>query len=234
MTTDAKVLKNRKFMLSKKVLEKIENEAKKYFAGSSGCHDWTHVERVLKLALHIGKIEKANLDVVKIASLLHDISRRDEMKAKGSFCHAKESAKEAVKILAKYKFAPDFVQNILHCIRTHRFRDRENIPKTLEAKVLFDADKLDSIGAVGLGRAFLFAGGPGSGNLYTGNEKSLARLNKDLSFSKEDSAVLEYEFKLKKIKDRVLTRTGKKFALGRHKFMQNFFRQFWQEVEGQK
>jgi len=223
-----------KIMLSRETLEKIEKEAKKYFVGASGCHDWSHVERVLKLALRIGKAEKADLDVVKVASLLHDISRRDEMKTRGSFCHAQAGAIQAIKILAKYKFAPDFVWNVLHCIRAHRFRDRENMPKTLEAKVLFDADKLDSIGAVGLARAFLFAGGPGSGNLYTGNEKNLGRLNKDFSFSKEDSAVLEYEFKLKKIKDRVLTNTGRKMATARDQFMAEFFQHFWQEVEGKK
>lgn len=219
-------------MITKEILHKIQEEAKPYFIGASGCHDWTHVERVLKLALHIAKKEKANLDVVKVASLLHDVSRRDEMKARGGFCHAAAGAKTAEKILAKYKLAPDLAQNILHCIRAHRFRDAAHQPKTLEAKVLFDADKLDSIGAVGLGRAFLFAGGPGSGNLYTGNESHLSHIGQDHAYTKEDSAVLEYEFKLKKIKDQVLTRTGRRLACGRHKFMQDFFRQFWQEVEG--
>ena len=221
-------------MLSKEILQKIETEARKHFRGSSGCHDWTHVERVLKLALHIGKAEKANLDVIKVASLLHDISRRDEMKARGSFCHAKEGAKNAAKILAEYEFSPDFTRNVLHCIRTHRFRDRENMPQTLEAKVLFDADKLDCIGAIGVGRVFLFAGNAGSNIMYNGREKDLAKKGEDYTYHKDDSAVLEYEFKLKKIKDRVLTNTGRKMAIARDQFMQNFFKEFWEEVEGKR
>ncbi|MDP2918526.1 MAG: HD domain-containing protein, partial [bacterium] len=168
----------------------------------------------------------------KVASLLHDISRRDEMKARGSFCHAKEGAKPAAKILAEYGFPPDFVQNVLHCIRTHRFRDRENMPKTIEAKVLFDADKLDCIGAVGVGRVFLFAGNAGSNVMYNGKEKELSKNNKNYTYHKDDSAILEYEFKLKKIKDRVLTRTGKQMAASRDRFMQNFLKSFGRRWRG--
>ncbi|MDD5627025.1 MAG: HD domain-containing protein [Patescibacteria group bacterium] len=220
--------------ISRAVIQKIEKEAKAYFRGASGCHDWSHVERVLKLALHLGRREKADLGILEVAALLHDIGRREEMKAKGAFCHAEAGSALAQKILGKYKFNKDTVRNIIHCIRTHRFRDRRNVPKTIEAKALFDADKLDSIGAVGLGRAFLFAGGPGSGNLYTGNERHLAKTGRDYSFTKEDSAFLEYEIKLKKIKDVMLTASGRRIALGRHRFMVNFWQQFWQEVEGRK
>ncbi len=220
--------------ISRSIIQRIEQEAKTYFHGASGCHDWTHVQRVLNLALHLGRLETADLKILEVAALLHDIGRREEMRAKGAFCHAEMGGKLAQKILARYKLDRDVVGNIVHCIRTHRFRDRRNIPKTIEAKVLFDADKLDSTGAVGLGRAFLFAGGPGSGNLYTGNEVKLAKIGHDYSFTKEDSAFLEYEIKLKKIKDAVLTPSGKKLAMGRHRFMLYFWQQFWQEVQGKK
>lgn len=101
-----------------------------------------------------------------------------------------------------------------------------------EAKVLFDADKLDSIGAVGIARDFLFAGNAGSKTLYTGNEKLLAQSGKNYSFTEEDSAFLEYEIKLKHIKNKLLTSTGKKIAEERHKFMEAYFKRFWEEVEG--
>ena len=216
------------------IIQEIEKEAKEYFRGASGCHDFRHVERVLKLALHLGRAEKADLGILEVAVLLHDIGRREEMKAKGAFCHAEAGSALAQKILGKYKFDKDTVRNIIHCIRAHRFRDRRNVPKTIEAKALFDADKLDSIGAVGLGRAFLFAGGPGSGNLYTGNERRLAKTGRDYSFTKEDSAFLEYEIKLKKIKDGMLTASGRRIALARHRVMVSFWQQFWQEVAGKK
>ncbi|MDD5739050.1 MAG: HD domain-containing protein [Candidatus Pacebacteria bacterium] len=219
--------------ISIKIIEEIEKEAKKYFKGASGCHDWSHVERVKNLALRIGKIEKANLELLEVAVLLHDIGRRDEMKAQGAFCHAIQSGKIARKILPKYGFNQKTINEIAHCIEAHRYRN-DIIPNTIEANVLYDADKLDSIGAIGIGRAFLFAGNAGSNVMYNGKEKELAKNNKNYTYHKDDSAVLEYEVKLKNIKNKILTKEGKRMAITRHKFMENFFTTFWQEIEGKK
>ncbi len=226
-------------MNKKQRIQKIEKIAKKYFKKTNPCHDWTHVERVRKLALHIGQEEGADLEVLEIASLLHDIGRLEEEKHKGQkkcgikLCHAVIGAEEAKNILKKYNFSADTFNNIIHCIQSHRFRGI-NKPKTLEAKILFDADKLDSIGAIGVARDFLFAGGPGSQTLYTGNEEKLAKNNKDYSYTKEDSAILEYEIKLKYVKNRILTSAGRQIAKDRHDFMKKFFQRFWQEVAGKK
>ena len=221
--------------ISKKVILEIEQEAKQYFVGASGCHDWTHVDRVRNLALRIGKKEGADTSILEIAALLHDIGRKKEMKNKGGFCHAEHGAEIAKDLLKKYNFNKEVMENILHCIISHRFRNN-HVPSTIEAKCLFDADKLDSIGAIGIARDFLFAGGAGSNNLYTGNEKRLAKEDDKhkYSYTKEDSAVLEYEIKLKHIKNKVLTKTGKKFAKERDEFMKNYFKQFWLEVAGKK
>lgn len=219
--------------INRYLINQIEFEAKKYFEGASGCHDWTHIERVRNLSIFIGKQEKANLAVLEIAALLHDIGRKVEMKNKGLFCHAEKSAEIAKKIFKKYNIDQTLAENIIHCIKSHRFRN-SNVPETIEAKVLFDADKLDSIGAVGVARNFLFAGIAGSGNLYTGNEQKLSRSGEDHSFTKEDSAILEYEIKLKHIRDRMLSSTGKKIANKRHEFMEKFFERFWEEVKGKK
>lgn len=218
-------------MNKENIISKIKKEAKKYFVGASGCHDWTHVERVKNLALRIGKEEKANLFVLEISTLLHDIGRKKEMESKGLFCHAEHGGKIAGEILRKYNLKKEIIENIIHSIVSHRFRKNLK-PKTLKAKILFDSDKLDSIGAVGIGRDFLFAGNAGSGTMYTGNEKKLAKTGKDYSFTKEDSAVLEYEIKLKYLKDGMITKTGKKIAKKRHEFMVNFFDRFSKEVEG--
>jgi len=220
-------------VITNEVIKKIEKEAKRYFKGASGCHDWTHVERVKNLALHIGKAEKADLKLLEVAILLHDIGRRDEMKTKGAFCHAIQSGKIARKILPKYGFKQKKIDEIVHCIEAHRYRN-DIVPSTIEARVLFDADKLDSIGAVGIGRAFLFAGGPGSNIMYNGKEKELAKTNKNFTYKKDDSAVLEYEIKLKYVKNKMLTKEGKMIAKERHLFMEKFFKEFWLEVEGKK
>jgi uncharacterized protein len=226
-------------MITKKDIEKIEKIAREYFIGASGCHDWSHIERVRNLSLRIGKIEKADLKIVEVAVLLHDIGRKCEMENKGEragekICHAVESKNESKKILANFKnISLEEKENILHSIEAHRHRNTLK-PETLEARVVFDADKLDSIGAVGIARDFLFAGGAGSNCLYTGNEKRLAKKGKDLSYTEEDSAILEYEVKLKHIKNKMLTKTGKLMAKERDKFMRDFFKTFWLEVAGKK
>lgn len=216
--------------INKKITKLIEKEAKKFFVGASGCHDWSHVERVCNLALNIGKQEKADLSILTIACLLHDIGRKKEMESNGKFCHAEKGVELAEKILHKHKIDEDKINNILHCIISHRYRN-QNIPKTIEAKVLFDTDKLDSIGAVGIGRDFLFAGYLKHA-LYTGNEKKIVKSKKDYSYTTDDTAILEYEFKLKNIKNKILTKTGKKIAKNRHNFMTAYFKKFWQEVKG--
>lgn len=214
----------------KGLIVKIEAEARKYFVGASGCHDWTHVERVRNLAMRIGKKEKADPFVVEAAALLHDIGRKAEMKSKGIFCHGEEGAKTARIILEKIGLDGSDIENIAHCILTHRSR-KANVPETLEAKVLFDADKLDSIGAVGVARLFVFAGNAGSNNLYTGNEKRLADDGKDYSYTKEDSALLEYYKKARHVYKKTLTREGKKIAGERHRFMRDYFTRFDKEIK---
>ncbi len=216
--------------ISKKILVKIEGEAKRYFVGASGCHDWSHVDRVRNLALAIGKKEKADLRVLEVACLLHDIGRKEEMDSNGKFCHAEKGAELAEKFLLKLKLDKEDIENIKHCIVSHRFRN-EHIPKTTEAKVLFDADKLDSIGAVGIGRDFLFAGFI-KNPMYTGREKEILKKGGDMSYSDDDSAVMEYEFKLKKVKNKILTKTGKKIAQERHNYTVDFFEKFDREIKG--
>ena len=217
-------------MNKKETIKKIEAEAKKFFVGASGCHDWTHVDRVRNLALHIGKKEKADLFILEIAALLHDIGRKGEMKSKGDFCHAVYGGEMARKILPKHGLSRDEIENAIHSIQAHRYRN-EHVPNTIEAKVLFDADKLDSIGAVGIARDFLFAGTIGS-SLYTGNEKKLSSAKEDQSYTKEDTAILEYYIKLRFIYKKMITKEGKRIAKGRQKFMNDFFVRFDKEIKG--
>ena len=141
----------------------------------------------------------------------------------------KKSAKLAEKILSSYDLDKKIIENIKHCILSHRYRNNCK-PLTIEAKIIFDADKLDSIGAVGVARDFLFAGHSGSNCLYTGNEKKLLKNAKELSYTKEDSALLEYHFKLRKVRSKILTKTGKEIANERHNYMVDFFKRFEKEV----
>jgi uncharacterized protein len=215
----------------KQLIEAIEAEAKKYFVDASGCHDWTHVERVRVLAGRIARAEGADRFVVEVAVLLHDIAKNEEMRAKGGFCHAEEGAKRARTILEGLGVGPETVDHIVACIGTHRKRKGAE-PESPEAKILFDADKLDSIGAVGVARDFFFAGMIGVTKLYAENEAEHAKDPKKYEYTEDDTAILEYETHLKGIKDRMLTKTGKAIARERSDFMKDFFSQFWKEVKG--
>ncbi|RPJ79091.1 MAG: hypothetical protein EHJ94_08535 [Deltaproteobacteria bacterium] len=101
------------------------------------------------------------------------------------------------------------------------------MPETIEAKVLFDADKLDAIGAVGIARAYLFAGELGARLHNTDNN-----IQNTKPYSKEDTGYREYIKKLCKIKDRVLTAEGHRMAEKRHDFMVHFFDRFIEEYNG--
>lgn len=218
--------------IENKIIEEVKERAKAFFVGASGCHDWSHVERVYNLALRIAKKENADLGVVKLAAYLHDIGRKEEMDSKGKVDHAEKGVELAEQILLPYNLKPEIIENIKHCIIAHRYRNNHQ-PETIEAKILFDADKIDSIGAIGIGRDFLFAGSSGSNCLYTGNEKKLAKKANDFSYSKEDSALLEYYYKLKKVKTKILTNAGKEIAKDRHNYMTDFFKRFESEIKGQ-
>ena len=138
------------------IVEALKEEAKKFFIDARPSHDWGHVERVENMCMSIGVIEKCNLYILSIAAYLHDIARHEEDISKGKICHAEKGAVMAREILSRYNIEQFYIDKVAHCIETHRFRNYKE-PKTIEAKVLFDSDKLDSIGAVGIGRAFYFA-----------------------------------------------------------------------------
>ena len=193
---------------------------------SNGSHDWFHTKRVYDLCMKIGRAEGADLDVLGIAAYLHDIGRPFQDKSKGKICHAEKGAELAGEILLKLNLSAEDKNNIIHSIRTHRFRDK-NIPETIEAKVLFDADKLDSIGAVGIGRAFLFAGEVGA----TLHNPDVAPEESE-SYTVNDTCYREYRIKLVKVKDRILTSEGLRIAMERHRFMETFFNRFLMEYHG--
>ncbi len=209
-------------------IDDIKEFAKKCFSNARGSHGWDHSQRVHKLCMHIGQVERADLEVLEIAAYLHDVGRPYEDASRGGVCHAQKGAEIARELLAEYPVSDNQRANIIHCIRSHRFRGNLR-PETLEAKVLFDADKLDAIGAVGIGRAFLFAGEVGA-KLHNPNIEP-----EDTDpYTEEDTGYREYKLKLSRIKDRVLTAEGRCIAEERNAFMEAFFQRFAEEYEGNK
>jgi uncharacterized protein len=208
------------------LVEAVRAEARAGFDDARGSHDWDHTERVLHLCLRIGRREKADLFVLTLAALLHDIGRADEDRSNGRRCHALAGAGRARKILANHGLPEDLTGRVVHCIAAHRYRKAVR-PETLEARVLFDADKLDSIGAVGIGRAFLFAGEVGA-RLH---DKDID-VEKTKPYTKDDTAYREFLVKLRHIRDRMTTAEGRRIARRRHAFMVGFFARLNRETTG--
>jgi uncharacterized protein len=209
-------------------LAQIRVIAKKHFNHAPASHDWEHTLRVCRLCRRIGPKEKADMEVLLTAAYLHDIERPHQDVSHGKTCHAEMGAELAVLILKSLDFSEHRRRNIIHCIRSHRFRGNCS-PKTIEAKVLYDADKLDSIGAVGVARAFLFAGELGA-RLHNPH----IRIASAKPYSKNDTGFREYKVKLSKIRNRMQTKTGREMAEDRHHFMDDFFNRLQDEYNGKR
>ena len=207
-------------------IEQIRDFAEKCLMNAPGSHAWDHTLRVYNLCMHIGRVEQADLEVLEIAAYLHDSGRSFQDASKGKICHARKGADMAKELLQAIPIDEAKKENIVHCIRAHRFRG-DCPPETLEAKILFDADKLDAIGAIGVGRTFLFAGEVGA-RLHNPavNPKETS------AYTEEDTGYREFRLKLSKIKGRMLTREGRRMAEERHAFMEDFFDRLLKEVEG--
>jgi uncharacterized protein len=188
-----------------------------YDAAGDSTHDFDHVLRVYRLAERIGQTEAADMAVLRTATLLHDIARADQ-DAGHVTEHAIEGARRARQILAEQP--PEYIEAVAHAIEAHRFRV-ERPPQTLEAKILYDADKLDAIGAVGIARAFAYGAHRGQ-RLWAPPEAN------------EHTAMKEFAVKLSKVKNTLFTQTAHTIAEERHAFMTEFFKRMAAEVAGEK
>ncbi|BAH46253.1 conserved hypothetical protein [Brevibacillus brevis NBRC 100599] len=190
-------------------------EAQKRFDGQDPAHDWQHNLRVLAMCERIGREEGADMEVLRLAALLHDIGRAEERQT--GECHAEISTRLAGEWLAERSMTEAFISRVQSAILAHRFR-KERPPHTLEEKVLFDADKLDSIGAIGVARVFAYTG-------VIGQPIQSDDPNQHTPYK-------EYTWKLQRIKDMLFTKSAQKVAEDRHRFMTMFFEQWEREVKG--
>jgi uncharacterized protein len=210
------------------LLFQVRSFARDCFHDARGSHDWEHTLRVVRLCRRIGAGEGADMTVLLVAAYLHDVGRVAQDRSCGGVCHAEMGLRLAEPLISHLALSPQRRDNIRHCIRAHRFRNGHR-PRTIEAKVLFDADKLDAIGAVGVARAYLFAGELGA-CLHNPNLEPEA----GQAYSRNDTGYREYKVKLCKIKQRMLTAGGLKIARRRHAFMKVFFQRFLAEYQGER
>lgn len=206
----------------KRILEIVQNIL------TCSAHNLDHVMRVYNLCLMISKYEEGvDLDILIPAALLHDIARVEESEDKtGKIDHAVLGSEIAGNILKDLKYDEEKTEKIKHCIISHRFRTG-NEPRTIEAKILFDSDKLDAIGAIGIARTFMLSGQCGQRlelnnviNEYLSDNTTENGRIKDMS---KHNPIIEYEVKLKKIPNKLYTKKAKEIGEDRTKFMEQYF-----------
>lgn len=205
-----------------KVLDSIKNETKKRMKNDSA-HDFEHTVRVYKNAQKICKKEKANEKIVLSAALLHDIVSYPKSD-KRSKISSIESAKKSKQILEKFDFSKEEIIIISDAIRDHSFSYNKT-PKTLEGKILQDADRLDAIGAIGIARVFATEGSLNRSFYNIDDPFCKSRVPDDKTWT------IDHFFqKLLKLESLMNTKSGKVEAKKRTKILKEFLNQLKQEI----
>lgn len=204
-------------------IEHCTSLVKKIYAQFDASHDFQHIERVLATARAIAKTEpRANLKIVELAVLLHDVSDAKYAASKAQQQH----------ILSQLPLIDEERTQIEETIAAVSYRGGHELPATtIEMKIVRDADRLDAMGAIGIARAFTFGGKFGS-QLYN-DEESVKQYTSEASYRQSDTSVVTHFYeKLLLLKDLMTTEKGKALAESRHQFMLAFLAQLQQEREG--
>lgn len=193
---------------------------------SDSAHDKEHVYRVLYAALDIAEHENGvDYDVLVAACLLHDIGRQEQFECPEK-CHAVAGAEKATVFLRTHGFDDELAQRVGACIASHRFRS-DAPPESIEAKILFDADKIDVTGAIGIART-IFYQGQVSEPLYT------MLPNGQVSDGTNDEApsfFQEYKYKLEGLYSKFYTKRGTEIAAQRKASAAAFYESLLGEVK---
>ena len=206
-------------------------KARTWYQHTDAVHDFSHIERVLAMAERLAQAEGADLEIVRAAALLHDADGTtpgSEVRLE----HHLRSSEFAGRILEGEGWSQERIRAVQHCIRAHRFRDDREPPATIEAKCLFDADKLDVLGAIGAIRVVVYAALAGTPFVSEPSQQFLETGQE--APGEQHSAYHEYLFKLRKIQDRLYTPTARTLALERSRYLDEFFVQLLAEVKGER
>lgn len=211
------------------ILEISENYIKDNFIKESTGHDWWHIKRVHDLAIKINETEHQNEFVIKMIALFHDVF--DEKFSEGNVV---ENLIGLMKKLNIYNdIEQDELENILNSINDLGYKGGFNtVEISEEGKIVQDADRIDSIGAIGIARCFAFGGK--KGNTIYNSEVGIIEVNSYEEYrNKERHSINHFYEKLLKIKDTINTETAKMIAIERTKYMEEFLEEFYKEWEGQ-
>jgi uncharacterized protein len=218
-------------MTNQDLLEKTKDYVKLVLKNAEGGHDWFHTLRVFNNSILIAKNENANMLVVKLAALLHDI-------ADSKFNDGDETIgpEMAATFLIKNNVDSTVVTHVLNIIKHMSFKnslDNQQTFNSLELEIVQDADRLDAIGAIGIARTFNY-GGFKNRALFDPAIKPNLNLTKAEYKNSTAPTINHFYEKLLLLKDQMNTKTGKALAKSRHQFMEQFLEQFYAEWDGER
>lgn len=207
-------------------------EARVWYQQTDAVHNFDHILRVYNMAVRLAEAEGADLQIVRAAALLHDSRDSDPGSESGRLGHHQASATFAAAVLKEKGWEQERIEAVQHCILAHRFRNPAEKPKTLEAQIIFDADKLDALGAVGAARVIAYAALAGTPFYEKPSERFLETGKKEAR--EAHSAYHEHLFKLRKLRDRMHTPSARAIADERLRYLDEFFERLIAEWQGEK
>lgn len=203
-------------MEEKDLISKVNDFVYERLYQEGSGHDWWHIERVRKIALRIGETEQANVFVVELAALLHDLID-DKLPVK-----IRLHPNDVESFLFEIGIKKELIADVLYIIQVISYRINTPVSElTLEAKIVQDADRLDALGAIGIARTFTYAGSKGNLIYHPNNPEGT-------------DAISHFYDKLLKLKNLMNTSTGKVLAEERHQFLKAYLEQFYNEWNGVK
>lgn len=216
-------------MNKSQVLKNIEDFVKESLKNAEGGHDWFHIQRVWRNAKLIAKTETADLFIVELGALLHDI-------ADSKFHNGNETIgpKVASEFLKKQQVSAEIITQVVKIIENVSFKGG-NVSQdfnSIELKIVQDADRLDALGAIGVARTFNY-GGFKERALYDPEIKPRLNMSKEEYKASSAPTINHFYEKLLLLKDRMNTKTGKEIAQKRHEFMELYLEQFYAEWHGE-
>jgi len=218
------------FLSPQQLIDQTAAYVQQALQNAEGGHDWWHILRVWNNAKLIGKTEPADILVVELAALLHDI-------ADPKFHNGDEEIgpKTAVAFLQSLNVDAAVIEHVELIIRNMSFKSSfgDVTFHSPEFAVVQDADRLDAIGAIGIARAFNYGG-------FKGRELHNPEITANLQMSKEEyknttaPTINHFYEKLLLLKDKMNTPTAQQLAQQRHQFMETYLEQFYAEWNGER
>ena len=213
-------------MVSESVFDAAKEYIRALFEGDGSGHDYFHSVRVHDVAVTIQGTEGGDLDVIRLAALLHDVDDRKLFDSK--------DYDNARGFMGDNGIPSEMQERIVHVISQISYKGKDSVvPDTLEGKIVQDADRLDAIGAIGIGRAFAY-GGSKARPMHVPGEDFLEDMDAETYYNHENTTINHFYEKLLLLKDMMNTRAARELAEGRHRFMEEFLDEFYAEWDGQR